>query len=88
MPAYPKPPEQWLANHLRSTGETTRALSAASTMYVMEPVLLAAPNSEGHYYEEKCVAIIGNVEYDNEQKPTGLTGWGIASKSSGTWKKL
>ncbi|HEY1690056.1 MAG TPA: hypothetical protein VGF95_14470 [Solirubrobacteraceae bacterium] len=54
----------------------------------MEPVNLAEENSEGHFYEEKCVAIIGNVAYDNAGNATGLSGWGIASKSTGVWKKL
>ncbi len=70
------------------TRATAKALAAANTQYIMEPIILSTPNPEGHYYEEECVAIIGNVEKDNAGNSTGLSGWGVASKSSGTWKKL
>ena len=76
MPAYPSPPQNWLAQQLASLEGKVAALTATSTQYVVSP-------STG-----VCEAIVGNVAVDHEGHATGLSGWGVAAFTAGEWQKL
>jgi len=72
-----------VARAMNGYGHALQALGAQQTQYVL--------NAQGN-----CVAIIGDISHapvnaytaSPSMVPTGLTGWGIASKSSGTWVQL
>lgn len=93
MPDYPKPPGQWLSNHLKGTQAQAIAANTSGTTYIVDPAIPVAtpgtatsttsvpPLAAGQSYN--CRAIIGNVSVDNFGNATGLpasgrSSWGIA----------
>ena len=72
-----------LARALVGTSSAIQALGAQQTQYVLD--------TQGN-----CVAIIGDISHapvnaytsSPSMVPTELTGWGIASKKTGTWVQL
>lgn len=80
MPQVPRPANEWFAQQLAQLKAQIAGLQATSTQYITDPTI-----TEPSAGKPNCVVIIGDVSHDNFGNSTGLTGWGIASKSSGTW---
>jgi hypothetical protein len=78
MPAYPPPPTNWFAQQLAGLRREISALRATRTQYIVDE-------------NNVCQAIIGNIRHDHLGNSTGLTTgspWGIASYSTGTWRRI
>jgi hypothetical protein len=88
MTAYAKPvaerPQNWLAQ-LRNLAA---ASAATTTEYVVEYPERKAGDTRPESERGVSMGIKGNLTHDHAGNPTGLTGWGQASKASGSWKKL
>ena len=82
MPAYNQPTANAFALLLAGIQSTARGGVLQTTTYVVDPSTITA-TSPG-----VCEFIVGNVAFDHAGNSTGLTGWGAASHSTGSWVKL
>lgn len=83
MPPTINPPNRWLATQFENIWSAIRGLSQNQTTYVIDPTILNPSATNPN-----CKAIIGNIATDNFGNATGLIGWGIASKKTGSWLQL
>jgi hypothetical protein len=88
MPAYTKPPSQWLAQQLAAIKGTAAAASAPGTQYVIECPRRKAGDKEPEHKRGVSVAITGNLAFDHKGNSTGLTGWGQAVWNGTKWVKV
>lgn len=91
MTNFAKPVNQRPANWLAQLRNLATANAATSTQYVVEyPPRTKKEAEKGIPESERgvCMSIIGNLAHDHAGNPTGLTGWGQASKKTGSWVKL
>jgi hypothetical protein len=77
-------PQNWLAQ-LRSLAA---ANAAGGTSYTVEYPKRGAGDTTPESERGVSMGIIGNLSHDHEGNSTGLTGWGQASKKTGSWVKL
>ena len=82
MPPVITSDQRWLSDQIEKLWGAVRG-QANQTTFVIDPTV--ANPSAGH---PNCVAIIGALEFDNFGNATGLSGWGIASKKTGSWVQL
>jgi hypothetical protein len=77
-------PQAWLA-HLRTLAATS---AATTTEYVVEYPPRTAGDTRGESERGVSMGIKGSLTHDHAGNATGLTGWGQASKKTGSWVKL
>lgn len=88
MTAYAKPVAQRPQNWLAQLRGLAAANAATSTQYVVEYPARKAGDKTPESERGVSMGIIGNLTHDHAGNSTGLTGWGQASKKTGSWVRL
>lgn len=88
MTNFAKPVAQKPLNWLAQLRSLAAANAATSTEYVVEYPQRKAGDERKESERGVSMGIIGNLSHDHAGNSTGLTGWGQASKKTGSWVKL
>lgn len=82
MPPTIPSSDVWLSTQFEKLWAAIRGMQNQTT-YVLDPTVAnpaaGTPN---------CKVIIGDITRDNFGNSTGLSGWGLASKRTGSWVSI